>query len=52
MDSRYQRKIYQIVHKCHQIIHKLTNLQTEEQTAEKKVACTIGSAPLVDVYCI
>ena len=45
MDSRYQRKIYQIV-------HKLTNLQMEEQTEEKTVAYTIGSALLVDVYCI
>ena len=51
MDSRYQRKIYQIVHKYHQIVHKLINLQME-QTSEKTVACTIGSALLVDVCCI
>jgi hypothetical protein len=38
MDSRYQRNIYQIVHKYHQTIHKLTNLQIEqleEHIAEK-----------------
>jgi hypothetical protein len=52
MDSRYKRKIYRIVRKCRQIVYKLTNLQMEEQTVEKTVACTRGSALLVDVYCI
>ena len=32
MESRYQRNIYQIVHRCYQIVYRLTNLQTEERS--------------------
>ena len=32
MDSTYQKNIYQIVHKYHQISHKLTHLQMEERS--------------------
>ena len=36
MDSRYQRNIYQIIHKYRQIVHKYINLQIEERRESKE----------------